>query len=153
MLVVWGVCFDHNIVNTTTVSQAGPPTIQCHERKELWQSQLNYILVMYKSCVLLALTHNETGFRTKKNQSSLSWFILFQTLNHRCIRNQWNNRCSNSSCEMGGVSSVPQLIGGFATRLLYYLIGANYKTPSLAQNNTILEVWRGRDYHVYDRYG
>ena len=56
---------------------------------------------------------------------------------------------------MGGVSSVPQVVGGLATRLLYYLIGANYKTPSLASQNrdSMLEVWRGRDYHVYDRYG
>ena len=58
---------------------------------------------------------------------------------------------------MGGVSSVPQIIGGLATRLLYYLIGANYNSQSISstvnKGDQALERWRGKDYHVYDRYG
>ena len=57
---------------------------------------------------------------------------------------------------MGGVTSIPQVLGGLVTRLLYSLIGANYYTRSLApdkQHSNPLELWRGKDYHVYDRYG
>ena len=57
---------------------------------------------------------------------------------------------------MGGVTSIPQVLGGLVTRLLYSLIGAKYYTRSLApdkQHSNPLEIWRGKDYHVYDRYG
>ena len=57
---------------------------------------------------------------------------------------------------MGGVTSVPQVLGGLITRLLYSLIGANYYSRRLAtdkKHNNPLELWRGRDYHVYERYG
>ena len=57
---------------------------------------------------------------------------------------------------MGGVTSIPQVLGGLVTRLLYSLFGANYYTRSLApdkQHSNPLELWRGKDYHVYDRYG
>ena len=57
---------------------------------------------------------------------------------------------------MGGVTSVPQVLGGLITRLLYSLIGANYYSRRLATDkkcNNPLELWRGRDYHVYERYG
>ena len=56
---------------------------------------------------------------------------------------------------MGGVSSVPQVIGGLTTRLFYYLIGANYHPQSISSTRSegTLERWRGRDYHVYDHYG
>ena len=57
---------------------------------------------------------------------------------------------------MGGVASVPQVIGGLITRLFYSLIGANYYSRRLAtdqKHNNPLELWRGKDYHVYDRYG
>ena len=56
---------------------------------------------------------------------------------------------------MGGVTSVPQLIGNLVTRLFYSLIGANYNSRSIsaARGDNPLEKWRGRDYHVYHRFG
>ena len=56
---------------------------------------------------------------------------------------------------MGGVSSIPQLVGGLSVRILYYLIGANYNPQSIPTDNSdnVVERWRGKDYHVYDRYG
>ena len=57
---------------------------------------------------------------------------------------------------MGGVTSVPQVLGGLITRLFYSLIGANYYSRSLKTENKLnnpLALWRGKDYHVYDRYG
>ena len=57
--------------------------------------------------------------------------------------------------KMGGVTSVPQLIGNLVTRLFYSLIGANYNSKSIsaARGDSPLEKWRGRDYHVYHRFG
>ena len=57
---------------------------------------------------------------------------------------------------MGGVTSVPQVIGGLLTRLFYSLIGANYYSKSLVtdqKQNNPFALWKGKDYHVYDRYG
>ena len=56
---------------------------------------------------------------------------------------------------MGGVTSVPHVIGGLLTRLFYSLIGANYYSKSLVtdKKHNPLALWKGKDYHVYDRYG
>merc|ERR1711990_232154 len=58
---------------------------------------------------------------------------------------------------MGGVSSIPAVVGQLATRLLYYISGMNYIQHSISQprdsHNHLLVRWRGRDFHVYDRMG
>ena len=55
---------------------------------------------------------------------------------------------------MGAVGSLPAIVGGLATRMLYYLLGANYNQRSIAvSDKDLLTRWRGRDYHVYDRMG
>ena len=55
---------------------------------------------------------------------------------------------------MGAVGSLPVIVGGLATRMLYYLLGANYNQRSIAvSDKDLLTRWRGRDYHVYDRMG
>ena len=58
---------------------------------------------------------------------------------------------------MGGVSSIPAVVGQLATRLLYYLSGMNYNQHSISQphdsHNHLLVRWKGRDFHVYDRMG
>ena len=55
---------------------------------------------------------------------------------------------------MGAVGSLPAVVGGLATRMLYYLLGANYNQRSIAvSDKDLLTRWRGRDYHVYDRMG
>ena len=59
---------------------------------------------------------------------------------------------------MGGVNSIPAVVGQLATRLLYYLRGMNYNqqsiiTQPLPSENQFLLRWRGKDFHVYDRMG
>ena len=56
---------------------------------------------------------------------------------------------------MGGVASLPALVGNLANRLLYYLLGANYNQQSIStvSDKEMLVRWRGRDFHVYDRMG
>ena len=61
---------------------------------------------------------------------------------------------------MGGVNSIPAVVGQLATRLLYYLSGYNYYNrqsfltqPGPTSENQLLLRWRGKDFHVYDRMG
>ena len=61
---------------------------------------------------------------------------------------------------MGGVNSIPAVVGQLATRLLYYLSGMKYNQHSIPQpvhtgdsQQQFLTRWRGKDFHVYDRMG
>ena len=58
---------------------------------------------------------------------------------------------------MGAVGSLPAVVGNLATRMLYYLMGANYNQQSIARvqdsDSRALLRWRGKDFHVYDRMG